>query len=147
MLEISFGYTWPAAVAREKTKTRRLWKEAHARKFKKDRLCRGIDKDRRAGGGEILLLRLVADAVKQPMIDMPDSDYYAEGFAYLNEHRHMIPKCMPYDVSWAGFCNWRNSGGSMYVVAFEILEVFPSALKMLEELNRKAMEVTPQCGV
>lgn len=63
------------------------------------------------------------DPTFEPMINMPDSDYEAEGFAYLNENKHLLPKSMPYDVSLAGFRDWQNDGSSLWVVRFEMVEI------------------------
>ncbi len=136
-MDISFGYTWPAAVAGRKTKTRRYWKASHAKKFRAGMEIVGIDRDRRAGGQPILRLSLTIDPYLQPISEMPDSDYEAEGFAYLNENKHLIPMSMPYNVSRAGFEEWRRNGSTPYVVEFKILEVFPIGIQLLEEAHER----------
>ncbi len=134
-MDLSFGYTWPAAVALRKTKTRRFWKPVHAKKFREGMSLCGIDKDRRAGGVQILRLTLLKVPYLQPISEMPDSDYEAEGFSYLNENKRLVPNCMPYDVSWEGFESWRRSGVTPYVVEFKVEEVLPIGLSMLDKLK------------
>lgn len=110
----------------------------HSKKFRQDMSICGIDRDRRAGGIQILRLKLIKTPYLQPISEMPDSDYEAEGFAYLNENKHLVPTCMPYDVSWEGFEAWRRSGATPYVIEFKIEEVFPIAIVMLDELKESA---------
>lgn len=120
---ISFGWTWPALVADRKICTRRDWTDKYARLFKKRDVISGYDRSPRFGGKRVAIIQLACDPTYEPMSDMPDSDYEAEGFAYLNENRHLLPKSMPYDVSWEGFCAWRNDGSSLWVVRLKLVEL------------------------
>ena len=123
MLIISFGWIAPAILARRKTKTRRDWKPSHRAKFRAGRIVAAYDKDPRYGGKKIGEIRLTSDARLEAMSCMPDEDYEAEGFAYLNDHPDLVPKSMPIDVSPEGFNAWRESGESMTVVEFEIVSL------------------------
>lgn len=123
MMHISFGWTSPAVKARRKTVTRRSWKDSHAKKFYPGDMVKAYDKDPRYGGVCFGLIR-IKSLHKAPIADMPDSDYEAEGFAYLHENPHLIPKSIPFDVSSEGFRVWRESGETYYTVAFEIVELF-----------------------
>lgn len=134
-MDLSFGWTWPAVAAREKTRTRRFWKEVHARKFRQGMIVNGIDKDRRAGGRPFCTIEILVAPYLQPLSEMPDSDYEAEGFAYLDAHRYLIPRSMPITVTREGFNAWRQGGGTPYVVEFKIIELFPHAHKELMFLN------------
>ena len=123
MLIISFGWTSAAFVAGEKDVTRRDWKPIHAAKFKKGTLAAAWDKDPRYGGKKIGVIRITEDVKYEAMADMPDSDYAAEGFAYLHKHPELVPASMPIDVSPKGFEAWRQSGGKKAVVRFEEVEL------------------------
>lgn len=116
---ISFGWTWPAFVAGVKTVTRRNWDAEYATKFMQGDILQAYDKSPRFGGKKIGLLKLTRHPYLETTSAMPDSDYYAEGFAYLDANRHLLPKSMPYDVSRTGFDEWRRSGESMWVIRFE----------------------------
>jgi len=126
MMHISFGWTSPAVKARRKTKTRRNWKDSHARKFKPGDLFKMYDKDPRYKGVCFGIGRIVS-LHKEPIADMPDSDYEAEGFAYLHANPHLVPKSMPIDVSPEGFNAWRDSGEIYYTVEFAIVELYQEA--------------------
>ena len=119
MLIISYGWTSAAFKAGRKTVTRRDWKPTHAAKFKKGTLAAAWDKDPRYGGQKIGIVRILEDVEYEAMADMPDSDYEAEGFAYLNDHPELVPDSMPIDISPEGFEAWRQSGGAKAVVRFE----------------------------
>lgn len=116
---ISFGWTVAALKAGHKTVTRRTWNADYARRFKKGDLIAAYDRSPRFGGKQVATIRLTCDPIYEPMSDMPNSDYWAEGFGYLNENRHLLPKSMPYDVSLAGFHEWRDDGSNMWVVRFK----------------------------
>ena len=123
MIIISFGWTSAAFLARAKTVTRRDWKPAHVKKFKGGTLAAAYDKDPRYGGKQIGVIQITEDVEYELMADMPDTDYQAEGFAYLHEHPELVPASMPIDISREGFEAWRNSGGSKAVVRFEIISL------------------------
>ncbi len=128
---ISYGWTWPALAAGRKTCTRRAWTPEYAKRFHAGELVQPYDRSPRFRGKQIismqtgkpLLVKLIAKPTFEPMINMPDSDYEAEGFAYLNENKHLLPKSMPYDVSLAGFRDWQNDGSSLWVVRFKMVEL------------------------
>jgi hypothetical protein len=120
---ISFAWTTPAFIALQKTVTRRDWPEDYANRFKEGDLLFAYDKQARFGGNKIGIIQLTADPSFEPMSKMPDSDYEAEGFKYLHENPHLIPRSMKIDVSWDGFNTWRNSGESKWVIRFRICEI------------------------
>ena len=123
MMHISYGWTSPAVKARRKGVTRRDWKDSHAKKFRPGDLVIADDGDLRYGGKSFGIVRIVS-LHKEPIADMPDSDYEAEGFAYLFENPHLVPKSCPIDVSPEGFNAWRDSGAVYYTVRFEIVELY-----------------------
>ena len=126
MMHISFGWTSPAVKARRKGATRRDWKDSHAKKFKPGDLFKMYDKDPRYGG-VCFGLGSIRSIFKEPIADMPDSDYEDEGFAFLFQNLHLVPKSMPIDVSPEGFNAWRDSGAIYYTVTFDIIELFQEA--------------------
>lgn len=119
---ISFGWTAPALIAGKKTVTRRDWKDSHAAKFKAGEIVQAYDKAPYAGGKLIGYVEIVS-VTKEPMLNMPESDYYKEGFYFLNQNPDLIPASMPIDVSLAGFNNWRLSGGKKWVIRFRIADI------------------------
>lgn len=122
---ISFSWTTPALIALRKTATRRNWNPDYAKRFKKGSIMAAYNKSPRIKGQRVGIIKLIDDPVFELLSLMPDSDFEAEGFAFLSQNPHLLPKTMPYDVFWEGFCAWRDSGGSMWIVRFEVLEVTP----------------------
>lgn len=144
-MDISFGWTWPALYAPEpltKLVTRRLWKPSHAAKFKPGMICTALDKVRFAHGKPIGKIRILKTPYIEPINEMPFSDYFKEGFAFLNLHRELLPDSMPIGVDVQGFKDWKESGIEPYVVRFEILELDP---KPFIEIN-KGYFVCIGCG-
>jgi len=122
---ISFGWTWHALLAQpplNKICTRRKWKDEYARRFKAGEKCLAYDRSPRYRGKPVGIVRLTEAPYKEALIDMPEEDYFAEGFAYLAMHPEKLPKTMPYDVSREGFKTWKTGGGAMWVVRFEFIE-------------------------
>lgn len=122
---ISFSWTWPALLAEghlQKTVTRRDWDADYAASFKAGELVQAFDKSPRFKGKRIARIRLIKAPYMESISAMPDSDYEAEGFAYLDANRHLLPKSMLYDVSRAGFNAWRKSGEQLWVIRFERVE-------------------------
>jgi hypothetical protein len=87
----------------------------------------------RNGGKPVARLRLTDDVRYEPDADAPDGDWEAEGFGWFWEQEitratQDDPGAIPRSeiaerVSWDGFCDWRQAGGSSWVVRFEVLEV------------------------
>ena len=137
---VSDGHTWPAFVARVKTVTRRLWLPKTAAKFRAGFVFDKWDKSPRCRGKPIGRCRMLEDARLEPLADMPDDDYRAEGFAWMHEHPWTIPWSARKaiwaqgDCSFEAFDAWRRGGGSMWVVRYEILSIDPAAKGRLKEL-------------
>lgn len=145
MRHISFGWTWPALFAKpplKKIVTRRSWKDSYAKQFKAGELYGAASKDFRAGGVKIGVIKLVEAPYLDPLSNMPDEDYYNEGFAYLNMYPSLCPESMPMEVSREGFDKWRYGGGEMWVVRFEPVELFDVGRDMIVELAASMSEKT-----
>ncbi len=119
---ISFGWTWPALVAGHKTVTRRYWNPRHAAKFSAGQTVTAYDRSPRVRGTRIGVIRLTETPHLEPIANMPDSDYAAEGLEWLDQHPEHIPKGHRID-----FNEWRESGETLYVVRFEVISTFPEA--------------------
>ena len=51
---------------------------------------------------------------------MPDSDFEEEGFAYLDEIKHPLPKHWTHCKTWySAFQFWRESDETFWVVRFD----------------------------
>jgi len=145
---LSFGWTWAAFVALVKTATRRDWSPAYAALWKRGTEFVAYNRSPRFGGRPIGTGRLTQDALYEPLSSMPSSDYEAEGFAWLHEHPEALPKSARQqiwgDCTFPAFDRWRNSGGSLYVVRYEILTITDWARDELAKLiaeDRRAGEV------
>jgi hypothetical protein len=138
-MNVSLAWTWPAFVAGEKTCTRRGWVDSYALRFKHGSEHTVSDKDFRWGGEKIGVIRLIADPVKQSTMEMPRKDYRREGFAFLNDHRYLIPKSSPFalvDDMYTEFQDWRERDEFLWTVRFEPVEIFKPARARLDALMR-----------
>ena len=127
MMILGFGWTWPALFATgelQKTVTRRKWINSHAKKFKAGALVSAYNKAPMYGGQKIGIIRIQVVPYKENIKNMPDSDYYAEGFAYLaGPGNHLLPASMPIGVTREGFEEWKKSKQKYWVVRFEVVEL------------------------
>lgn len=119
---ISFAYTTPALVAGRKTATWRDWKAHWAEGFRRGDLIAAWDRSPRVKGSrQVAWVRLTQKPYLQSTAEMPDDDYEAEGFAYLNELWGGKPG--PIDVSLEGFQAWRDRAETLWVVRLELVKV------------------------
>ena len=122
---ISFSWTTPALLAGRKTVTRRDWIESHARKFKAGYLVAGYDLSPRIHGKKVAIIRLTADPYRENTADIPDSDYEAEGFKYLEENYPGLGRRAS-NLFWHV---WKETPITLWVVRFEVVKtVFTTEL-------------------
>ncbi len=123
---ISFAWTTPALLAREKTVTRRDWKERFARGFKAGDLVAAWDKLPRNHGRKVATIRLTCKPYKQVVAMAPDSDYEAEGFGFFERHPEELPANAPWPVvdraMWQQF-RFGDRFKVLWVVRFEVVGV------------------------
>lgn len=132
---ISFSWTTPALLAGAKTVTRRQWKDSHAAKFKKGDQVDAYDRLPRVGGKPVGTIRIQRDPYREPICLMPDTDYFNEGFEYMYLHQELIPQNSPFKTaSWKEFCEWRESGGTYWVLCFYLVNV----LTYVDQLPRES---------
>ena len=121
---ISFAWTTPALLAREKTVTRRAWKDRFARQFKAGDQVAAYDKLARNHGRKVATIELTCDPYQELVSDAPDSDYEAEGFGFFERHPEQLPANAPWPVvhraMWQSF-RFDDPGKLMWVVRFEVV--------------------------
>ena len=128
---ISFAWTTAALVAGQKSRTRRDWRPSYAERFHVGQEIAAYDRSRRNGGTQIGTIRLTADPVRERMSDMPDLDYWREGFAWIDKHPEFAPKKIfgepagPDAFTWDEFLKMRSidRDETLWVVEFEIVEI------------------------
>ena len=120
---------WPAFVARRKRVTRRQWTSDYAESIRAAERMQVWDRSPRFGGQKIGELQVIIAPYRQPIAEMPDQDYEAEGLYFLDDHPGLVPAHYQID-----FRRWRRSGGVYWVVPFEITSVERSAMIRLNAL-------------
>ena len=118
---ISFANTTQALLAGRKTCTRREWSERHAAQFHTGDLVTAYNKNPRNGGKPVAIIQLLG----APKVEgvPPDSDFEAEGFAYMKEHGLTLfggqdPQLV--------FHSWKQGDyRDLFVVRFKLVEVLP----------------------
>ncbi len=126
---ISFGWTSPAIVAHVKIKTRRQWKDTHAARFQRSNLIQAYNRSPLYHGERIAIIQLARTPYKEDINLMLDTDYEAEGFAYLHAHPELISpsgRKQFGDCSFDHFRRWRDQGGNYWVVEFN----YPKRLEL-----------------
>jgi hypothetical protein len=131
---LSFGWTWPAFVARAKRVTRREWDDNYRKRWTPGQHFDAYDRSPRFGGKHIGTGQATSIVFKL-LASMPDTDYVAEGFQWFHAHQHLIPpsgRRMFGDCSKTSFDLWRGEGGKVFVVRFEIVDIAPWAQTWLD---------------
>jgi hypothetical protein len=120
MMIISFARTTAAVEAREKSVTRREWTDRHAAMFKVGDLVQAWDKSPRAGGKRIGTIKITSIG-KEPTRFIPDSDWEAEGFAYMTKHGLNLSADLSCEELWR---QWRADPLKVtWVIRFEVVEI------------------------
>ena len=122
-MDLSFAWTTPALVSGHKTVTRRDWDEGYARRFPGGDLVTALDRQRRHGGKPVGLIRIVRAPYLESTAEAPDSDWEAEGFAFLEPLGIKVDKLSPRTL-------WRVwhmpiHAKPMWVVRFELVRLTP----------------------
>lgn len=125
---ISFNWTAMALLAGRKSVTRRDWVLKHREHFNEGDVVDAWDYNPRVKGRRIGKIRILSIDYEH-MSMMPDSDYEAEGFAFLQE------KYGGYATSRQSFEHWRGTDEKMFVVRFEPVQLFEHLLNDDEWLS------------
>ena len=119
MKQISFAWTTPALLAGAKTCTRRDWKDSWARQFHaRDRVA-AYDRQPRYGGRQVAVIELTQDPYRESTAKAPESDWEAEGFAWLQFNLIKVDGLWP-NVLWRA---WHVYPQMLWVVRFELVGV------------------------
>ena len=114
---ISFSWTTPALLAGAKTCTRRHWTPSHARKIRDGQLVDAWDRlPRVKGARKVATIRITAAPELQSTMQIPGSDWFAEGFDWLS-HFGTLDDAKVAHAIWTG---WRSKAQLLYVVRFEL---------------------------
>lgn len=117
---ISFARTTPALIARQKTVTRREWTDAHAARFKVGELVQAWSASPHRRGHRIGIIRITA-LNKEPTRQIPETDWEAEGFAYMAANGLELAKDVSCRELWE---QWRTDATHVtWVIRFEVEEI------------------------
>ncbi|MFA7298014.1 MAG: hypothetical protein WC211_12645 [Dehalococcoidia bacterium] len=118
---ISFAETTPALLAGAKCATRRDWAERHARSFHAGELVQAWDKTPRVKGAHrVGTVRLTVTPYREASNEIPDADWEAEGFAYMEAHAlTLFGGATPREV-WT---DWKTRPRLLWVVRFDLVAV------------------------
>jgi hypothetical protein len=117
---ISFSRTTAALLARRKSVTRRLWKDTHAARFSPGELVQAWSASPHRGGERVGVIR-IKSVTREPTHQIPDSDWEAEGFAFMQERGINVEAELSCSQLWE---QWRSDRRLLtYVVRFEVVKV------------------------
>lgn len=131
MLIISFAWTTPALVAGFKTCTRRDWLQKFAERWHKGTMAQAYDKSPRFKGVRVGHIELVRDPYRERTCDIPDEDYEAEGFGYMERNNILIRGKTPRQF-WDA---WRDGPGELWVVRFRLVDTCPQPVKEEKQIR------------
>lgn len=99
--------------------TRRRWDRVYARRFRRGDQVAAFDRQARFGGRRVAVIELTDDPVEAWTDQIPDSDFEAEGFAYLQEVGARVNGRTP-GALWE---EWRRQPERLWVVRFRLVKV------------------------
>jgi len=115
---ISFAWTTPAVIKKIKTCTRREWDDNYASRFNAGDFLAGYDRNPRYEGSQITTIKLTEKPYKERYCDVPDSDWFTEGFEYLQSIGAKVRGFSPRQI----WLEWKADTTQCYVVRFEYCE-------------------------
>ncbi len=130
MIIVSFARTTAALIAREKTVTRRLWQDPYFARMKKafdaaiangerGLLAQAWSASPHRKGKKVGII-LITSLTRERTTDIPDSDYEAEGFAYMVKHGIQLGRNLDCQLMWQ---TWRETPLVTAVVRFEVVSI------------------------
>ncbi len=142
VLYLSFTWTTPALLAGAKTATRLPLADSHLGCWRAGMLVTAYREAPADGGRPVAVLQLTADPALEPLSTTPDSDYEAEGWAWLHEHQGLLPRWIAAgDCCPQAFREWRTRATEMWVVRFRVVAV--ATADQIGEALAEAMAAQP----
>lgn len=128
MKAIAFGMTVPPLMAREKEVTRRDWKATRVASFSAGERVWALDKQYRQGGKRIGVIELTHDPYLEPTMAIPDEDWRLEGFEYMERLGLELKPGLTPRMMWEQWKGGTYQVGSLWVVRFRVIELYPEVL-------------------
>lgn len=132
MRNISFAWTTPAFVTKNKTVTRREWSDAYAASFNAGERLMGYDRQPRFKGKPLGVLQLTRKPYKSA--ELPEEDWQGEGFEYLQGIGAKVNGQTPRQL-WDYFVAMPEP---LWIVRFEIVSLTDHGLELAAKLTAKA---------
>ena len=131
---ISFGWTTPPLVARQKFCTRRDWDHEYAVRFLRGEYIQAYDKSPRYKGRPLGTIQLTETPVYTGIL--PEEDFALEGFDFCRRHGLTIDKIKP-DVLWRAWHLEAQTGRRWWVVRFEVMSLSEYGTELAAEWAEK----------
>lgn len=119
---ISFARTTSAFIARRKTVTRRNWQDSYFARWKDGDPFQAWSASPRVKGAIKVGEGRIVTVRREWTSEMPEDDYEAEGFTYMDEHGIAIGKELACIDFWKG---WRERPELLTTVRFEVTAIEP----------------------
>lgn len=97
-------------------------------RWKTDEQAQAYTSSPRIGGIQIGVIQLTQAPYRENTRDMPESDYEAEGFAWLSRHPTAAPRRERYTFTRRGWEEWKAQSAEMWVVRFSLLSLTDAGL-------------------
>jgi hypothetical protein len=121
---IAFAWTTPALLAGQKTVTRRDWSRTHAERvaaaFRRGETFDAYDKSPRFKGRKVATIRLTREPYIEMSNEIPDADWYGEGFEFAMAHGLKFENKVSAREVWDF---WQSSPHPQWVVRFEVVSL------------------------
>ena len=132
---LAFARTTPAYIALRKNVTRRDWSDTYFNRWRDGDQFQAWSNSPRVKGAHKIGEGVVLSVRRELTCEAPDSDWEAEGFAYMAEHGILLGTELSCAAMWR---LWRSSPShETWVIRFEVVSIEPG-VKPENFFGRKA---------
>ncbi len=126
---LQFGSLSTALLSGRKTVIRVPWSARRAVAFRPGEIVPAYDRRPREGGHQIALLRVLERPYHENSAHIPEPDYEAEGFVFMEETGATICNRAPREL-WDEL---RREPRDLCVIRFQVVDIVPGAWSGLEQ--------------
>ncbi len=143
--DLYIGWSWPALAAGHMHCWRGPLPDGSAVRLRKRDIVEAWTHPPDRGGRRVGAVKLTCDPECESTLETPYEDWERSGWAYLEEHRFLLPAGSVYravDALWTEFIDRREADAWLWTVRFKPVDIEIWALRWVRERLRRYVDYT-----